>query len=75
MFIIIIIIYYYYYYFIPQVVKISGLKTTKAKIKMSDGQRSGRSTGRVSCKSTRLKRCSMIKMHWNKYEVSLASPV
>jgi len=33
--------YYYYYYFIPQVVKIPGLKTTKAKIKMSDGQRSG----------------------------------
>jgi len=27
---------------------------------MSDGQRSGRSTGRVSCKSTELKRCSMI---------------
>ena len=75
MFIIIIIIYYYYYYFIPQVVKISGLKTTKAKIKMSDGQRSGRSTGRVSCKSTELKRCSMIEMRWNKYEASLASPV
>jgi len=42
---------------------------------MSDGQRSGRSTGRVSCKSTELKRCSMIEMRWNKYEVSLASPV
>ena len=36
---------------------------------MSDGQRSGRSTGRVSCKSTELKRCSMIEMRWNKYEV------
>ena len=33
-----------------------------AKIKMSDGQRSGRSTGRVSCKSTELKRCSMIEI-------------
>jgi len=42
---------------------------------MSDGQRSGRSTGRVSCKSTELKRCSMIEMRWNRYEVSLASPV
>jgi len=44
---------------------------------MSDGQslRSGRSTGRVSCKSTELNRCSMIEMRWNKYEVSLASPV
>ena len=42
---------------------------------MSDGQRSGRSTGRVSCKRTELKRCSMIEMRWNKYEVSLASPV
>jgi len=44
---------------------------------MSDGQRSGKSTGRVSFKSTELKRCSMIemrwKMRWNKYEVSLAS--
>jgi len=38
---------------------------------MSDGQRSGRSTGRVSCKSTELKRCSAIEMRWNKYEVSL----
>ena len=38
-------------FFIPQVVKIPGVKITKAKIKMSDGQRSGRSTGRVSCKS------------------------
>ena len=42
---------------------------------MLDGQRSGRSTGRVSCKSTELKRCSMMEMRWNKYEVSLASPV
>ena len=42
---------------------------------MSDGPRSGRSTDRVSCKSTELKRCSMIEMRWNKYEVSLASPV
>jgi len=42
---------------------------------MSDGHRSGRSTGRVSCKSTELKRCSMIEMRWNKYEVSLKSPV
>ena len=33
---------------------------------MSDGQRSGKSTGRVSCKSTELKRCSMIEMRWNK---------
>ena len=40
---------------------------------MSDGQRSGRSTGRVSCKSTELKHCSMIETSWNKYEVSLAS--
>jgi len=29
----------------------------------------------VSCKSTELKRCSVIEMRWNKYEVSLASPV
>ena len=42
---------------------------------MSDGHRSGRSTGRVSCKSTELKRCSMIEIRWNKYEVSLASPI
>ena len=42
---------------------------------MLDGHRSGRSTGRVSCKSAELKRCSMIEMRWNKYEVSLASPV
>ena len=42
---------------------------------MSDGPRSGRSTGRVSCKSTELKRCSVIEMRWNKYEVSVASPV
>ena len=34
---------------------------------MSGGHRSGRSTGRVSCKSTELKRCSMIEMRWNKY--------
>ena len=52
-----------------------GLKTKKAKIKMSDGHRSGRSTGRVSCKSTELKRCSMIETRWNKYEVSLTSHV
>ena len=39
---------------------------------MSDGQRSGRSTGRVSCRSTELKRCSVIEMRWNRYEVSLA---
>jgi len=38
---------------------------------MSDGHRSGRSTGRVSCKSTELKRCSMIEMRWNKYEILL----
>ena len=42
---------------------------------MSDGQRSGRSTGRVSCRSTELKRCSMTEMRWKRYEVSLASPV
>ena len=42
---------------------------------MSDGHRTGRSTGRVSCKSTELKRCSMAEMRWNKYEVSLASHV
>jgi len=29
---------------------------------MSDSHRSGRSTGRVSCKSTELNRCSMIEM-------------
>ena len=28
---------------------------------MLDGHRSGRSTGRVSCKSTELKRCSMME--------------
>jgi len=61
--------------FIPQVALIPGLKTKKAKIKISDGYRSGRSTVRVSCKSTELKRCSMIEMRWNKYEVSLTSPV
>jgi len=32
---------------------------------MSDRHRSGRSTGRASCKSTQLKRCSMIEMRWN----------
>ena len=42
---------------------------------MSDGHRSGRSAGRVSCKSTELKRCSMIELRWNKYEVSLTSHV
>ena len=42
---------------------------------MSDGHRSGRSTGRVSRKSMELKRCSMIEMRWNKYEASLASHV
>ena len=43
---------------------------------MSDGHRSGRSTGRVSrCKSTELKRCNMTEMRWNMYEVSLTSPV
>jgi len=31
---------------------------------MLDGHRSGRSTGRVSCKSTELKRCSMIEMQY-----------
>jgi len=41
---------------------------------MSDGHRTSRSTGRVSCKSTELKRCSMVQMFWNKYEVSVASP-
>jgi len=34
---------------------------------MSDGHRSGRSTGRVSCKSTELKRCSMTEMHYYYY--------
>ena len=38
---------------------------------MSDGHRSSRLTGRVSCKSTELKRCSMIEMLWNKYEVNI----
>jgi len=42
---------------------------------MLDGHRSGRSTGRVSCKSTELKYCSMIEMHWNEYEVSLTSHI
>jgi len=57
--------------YIHQVIKISGVKTKKAKMKMSDGHGSGR----VSCKSTQLKRCSMVEMRWYKYEVSLASPV
>jgi len=35
---------------------------------MSDGYRSGRSAGRVSCKSTELKRCSMTEMRSNKCE-------
>jgi len=34
---------------------------------MSDGHRSGRSTGRVSCKSTELKRCSVIEMILQKW--------
>ena len=34
---------------------------------MSDGHRSGRSTGRVSCKSTELKRCSMTEMRYCYY--------
>ena len=34
---------------------------------MTDGHRSSRSTGRVSCKSTELKRCSVIEMRWNYY--------
>jgi len=42
---------------------------------MSDGHRSGRSTDRVSCKSTELKCCSMIEMRWNKYEGSHISCV
>jgi len=42
---------------------------------MSDGHKSGRSTGRVSCKSTELKRCSMTEMRWNKYEVPLTSHI
>jgi len=42
---------------------------------MSGGHKSGRSIGRVLCKSTELKRCSMIEMRWNNYEVSLASHV
>ena len=49
----------------------------KAKIKMSDGHRSGTSTGRVSCKSTEVKRCNMTEMRWNKYmyKVSFTAPV
>jgi len=42
---------------------------------MLDGHRSGRSTGRMSCKGTELRHCSMIEMRWNEYAVSLASPV
>ena len=34
---------------------------------MSDGHRSGRSTGRVPGKSTELKRCSMIEMRYYYY--------
>jgi len=71
----VIIIILLYFYTSGYTSRSPGLKTKEAKIKMSDGQRSGRSTGRVSCKSTELKRCSMIEMRWNKYEVSLASPV
>jgi len=37
--------------------------------------RPGRSTDRVSCTNTELKPCSMIEIRWNKYEVSLTSPV
>ena len=36
-------------------------------MKMSDGHRYSRATGRVSCKSTELKRCSIIKMHYYYY--------
>ena len=56
-------------------VMLSDVKLQYLTYLTSDGQRSGRSTSRVSCKSTELKRCSMIEMRWNKYEVSLASPV
>ena len=43
---------------------------------MPDGhRRSGRSTGSVSCKRTELKRCSVTEMRWDKFEVSLRSPV
>jgi len=42
---------------------------------MSDGERSGRLTGRVSCKSTELKRRSIIEMRLNKYEASRISCV
>jgi len=42
---------------------------------MSDGQRSGRLTGKVSCKSTELKRCSMIEMRWNIIIIIAASPL
>jgi len=63
--------YYYYKNNTPGSIRSPGLKTKNAKIKMSDGHRSGRSTGRVSCKSTELKRCSMMEMRWNKYEVLL----
>ena len=61
----------YYYFYTPSSKDPRGYKLKKAKIKMLDGHRSGRSTGRVSCRSTELKRCSMIEMRWNKYEVSL----
>ena len=56
-------------------VMLSDVKLQYMTYLTSDGQRSDRSTSRVSCKSTELKRCSMIEMRWNKYEVSLASPV
>ena len=36
---------------------------------------SDRSTGRVLCQSTELKRCSIIEMRWNQYKVSLTSLV
>ena len=40
---------YYYYYFLPEVVKIPGIKNykKKLKIKMSDGHRYGNLTGSV----------------------------
>ena len=56
-------------------VMLSDVKLQYLTYLTSDGQRSGRSTSRVSYKSTELKRCSVIEMRWNKYEVSLASPV
>jgi len=53
--------YYYYYFLNTQGSKDPRVKK-KAEIKMSDGHRSGRSTGRVSCKSTELKRRGMIEI-------------